>query len=159
MTSISVNNCCNFRTKLWKMTFQISNNVLKEAVLTQLVSSILLPLMQKIKRIFNMIIQLQELINQVFRAVQITKNLDNLFTIHVMFGQNTTIKPLLCTHHVTISQTLSPQELWCNLFLGKSCQDWCCIHLHKDAISVWVSSHIGLTTISFERSQAQIFIC
>lgn len=26
-------------------------------------------------------------------------------------------------------------------------------------ISVWVSSHIGLTTISFERSQAQIFIC
>ena len=106
-----------------------------------------------------MIIQLQELINQVFRAVQITKNLDNLFTVHVMFGQNTTIKPLLCTHHVTISQTLSPQELRCNLFLGKSCQDWCCIHLHKDAISVWVSSHIGLTTISFERSQAQIFIC
>ena len=106
-----------------------------------------------------MIIQLQELINQVFRAVQITKNLDNLFTVHVMFGQNTTIKPLLCTHHVTISQTFSPQELWCNLFLGKSCQDWCCIHLHKDAISVWVGSHIGLTTISFERSQAQIFIC
>ena len=64
-----------------------------------------------------MIIQLQELINQVFRAVQITKNLDNLFTVHVMFGQNTTIKPLLCTHHITISQTLSPQELGRNLFL------------------------------------------
>ena len=154
-----MNNGRNLCTKLWKVTFQISNNILKEAIFTQLISSIFLPLVQKVKRIFNMIIQLQELINQVFRAVQITKNLDNLFTIHIMFGQNTTIKPLLCTHHITISQTFSPQELGRNLFLGKSCQDWCCIHLHKDAISVWVSSHIGLTTISFERSQAQIFIC
>ena len=34
-----------------------------------------------------------------------------------MFGQNTTIKPLLCTHHITISQTFSPQELWCTPFL------------------------------------------
>ena len=44
MASIAVNNCCNLRTKLWKMTFQISNNVLKEAIFTQLISGIFFPL-------------------------------------------------------------------------------------------------------------------